>query len=523
MLRILLILALIGIVYFVGRDLLRLVFGREKPRRQAQLPPPASAPVDLAAERRRRLPAPVEGRETRTCALLRRRVPGDAGGEALSWFGGLPRMPADVPWPEAGGRPLNFLAQIHLGDLPEGLWGGHGPRAGWLLAFMDPLFDGAGEDAVRFVRVEAPDLASLGPERPAPAGLGPIDHDYRIEDQCSPLRPKPTVWRRWPVDIIAHDQRFDPEGLTLAPAVFWQAGEDGIGERHEDAPLLAGAARLAVDLADERLEAMERDPGPPLDPPRLAAMIAEDAADVAAEVARLDAELARQRARGRRYESNAQRVAEARDKAKERHDWLLARATPGAAETLAEELSAFRAQAVGWAGRMRAGLGPLRAELADLGQFDPAPEGFADRFAALQRGEDPDRPQQYPYSGLGRRWRPEEIRRWKIFGDPAGINRARLLDAAASGEGLDRMPPAAAAAALRLARRCDDGIHRLGGWRDPLQEGPDPDDAPLLLQLCSDEAMGWCWGDVGTFWFTLTPEALQAGDLSQVSVGFECH
>lgn len=50
-----------------------------------------------------------------------------------SRFGGSPDVPADFPWPTTGGRPLAFLAQIHLTDVQAAAL----PADGWLLFFYD--------------------------------------------------------------------------------------------------------------------------------------------------------------------------------------------------------------------------------------------------------------------------------------------------------------------------------------------------------------------------------------------------
>lgn len=55
-----------------------------------------------------------------------------------SWIGGLPEMPADIPWPEQDGKAAMFLAQISMSDLPEDIWGGLGPKTGWLVFFFAP-------------------------------------------------------------------------------------------------------------------------------------------------------------------------------------------------------------------------------------------------------------------------------------------------------------------------------------------------------------------------------------------------
>jgi hypothetical protein len=58
--------------------------------------------------------------------------------EADSWFGGKPRLPKDIAWPEHKGIPLRFACQINLSRLPAGIWSGAGPRDGWLAVFFHP-------------------------------------------------------------------------------------------------------------------------------------------------------------------------------------------------------------------------------------------------------------------------------------------------------------------------------------------------------------------------------------------------
>lgn len=52
-----------------------------------------------------------------------------------SWVGGQPMLPKGMDWPAHDGKPMRFLAQIGLEDLPDTLWQGLGPRRGWLAFF----------------------------------------------------------------------------------------------------------------------------------------------------------------------------------------------------------------------------------------------------------------------------------------------------------------------------------------------------------------------------------------------------
>lgn len=73
----------------------------------------------------------------RPCAVLTPIVP-IRFDNADSWFGGKPRLPKDVSWPEQKGIPLRFACQINLSHLPAGIWSGVGPRDGWLAVFVHP-------------------------------------------------------------------------------------------------------------------------------------------------------------------------------------------------------------------------------------------------------------------------------------------------------------------------------------------------------------------------------------------------
>ena len=101
-----------------------------------------------------------------------------------------------MPWPEIEGTPCDFIAQIALADLPADLWHGLGPRAGWLALFLHPT-------SYRGRLLQIPEL---GPARDAPNPLAETDGWYN-----------PYGWRRkdalqqrylfralpqWPVDVV---------------------------------------------------------------------------------------------------------------------------------------------------------------------------------------------------------------------------------------------------------------------------------------------------------------------------------
>ena len=93
-------------------------------------------------------PSPPQppGRGSEPISLVpRRQIPVRCDEAPASWLGGLPMMPDDMEWPrginpekpDEGERPLHFVAQIACADLPPELWGGLGPRQGWLLFFLN--------------------------------------------------------------------------------------------------------------------------------------------------------------------------------------------------------------------------------------------------------------------------------------------------------------------------------------------------------------------------------------------------
>jgi hypothetical protein len=117
-----------------------------------------------------------------------------------SWLGGRPRMPATMPWPEIEGTPCDFMAQIALADLPADLWHGLGPREGWLALFLHPT-------SYRGRLLQIPEL---GPARDAPNPPAEMDgwyspyggrsglDDVRQRRRRYMLRALP----QWPVDVV---------------------------------------------------------------------------------------------------------------------------------------------------------------------------------------------------------------------------------------------------------------------------------------------------------------------------------
>lgn len=129
--------------------------------------------------------------------LLQPVVPFSGPAAETSWIGGAPCLPEGVDWPTIDGRAALFLAQIDCRALPEGLWGGIGPREGWLCIFMDPNAAGT----VRILHTHALGQPRQGGPRPRQWLKGAIgDRWWRdLDPACSPSV-------RWPVRIVPQDE-----------------------------------------------------------------------------------------------------------------------------------------------------------------------------------------------------------------------------------------------------------------------------------------------------------------------------
>ena len=135
--------------------------------------------------------------------VMRRQVPIRFDEEARSWIGGLPKMPVGMEWPRAKPKkPLHFMAQINCADLPPELWGGLGPREGWLLLFAD--MEALTEQEKRpFAQVLH--VTELGPEAQPPSGLYWARTD--VFDVSRVLGTLPEAqhqhFRKWPIDLMS--------------------------------------------------------------------------------------------------------------------------------------------------------------------------------------------------------------------------------------------------------------------------------------------------------------------------------
>jgi uncharacterized protein YwqG len=143
--------------------------------------------------------------------LLVRKFPPDRNSRALSFFGGLPRLPKGLDWPYSDllGKHITFLAQIDLGSLPTFQWRSRLPEEGTLFFFVNTDLGEYQPEKETWARVLFSEKSCLDDdERQAPSDLMPIygasnGHYVRWlthDDLDSPSAPRQLP--HWPVDAI---------------------------------------------------------------------------------------------------------------------------------------------------------------------------------------------------------------------------------------------------------------------------------------------------------------------------------
>ena len=184
----------------------------------------------------------------RTALVVRRTdLPVPRSYPARSFFGGLPKLPAELDWPRAYvtsvDEPelvaLTFLAQIDLAELPDFDARPYLPPTGTLYLFCSSVFVGEGTPPcqVLFHSGRADGL----PEREPPADLMPLagkDGDYQIKwlDPATDFYSK--VEFKYPMSFVPFQDfgfKDDPVGGALLMESLCEAL--GPGERRQDDPL----------------------------------------------------------------------------------------------------------------------------------------------------------------------------------------------------------------------------------------------------------------------------------------------
>ena len=141
-------------------------------------------------------------------ARLRPIVPLAAGEDYRSWLGGSPHLPDPFSWPQRDGKPLHFLGQIDCAALPGDIWGGLGPRTGWLAFFVGMTTRLCAEV------IYAP---KLGPKRTPPAK----SRFYFLPSMPGAVPEVYDEVPKWPVEVMAYtDGDPDPyRSIVTNPAL----------------------------------------------------------------------------------------------------------------------------------------------------------------------------------------------------------------------------------------------------------------------------------------------------------------
>ena len=96
-----------------------------------------------------------------------------------SRVGGCPDLPPDLPWPEAHGRPLMFVAQFDLAKISRYPAARELPGHGLLSFFYDPHGEDDMSHAVRVLHLA--ETAALAPRKPPPGGERLAYHGVRVK------------------------------------------------------------------------------------------------------------------------------------------------------------------------------------------------------------------------------------------------------------------------------------------------------------------------------------------------------
>ncbi len=434
-------------------------------------------------------------------------------------------MPEHVAWPrsisaeypERGERPLHFVAQIACADLPPQLWGGLGPRHGWLLLFIDPNhFPPLGPDALHVMHIE-----SLGPERAAPADLGPVDDgEHRGSDAygyCRSPADIPSTWRRWPVDLI-----------TMA----------GEALEEEDDPTRDTASDLEI-LLDEGLPVAHQAPQDPQPFTWRGALYVLNVCErpLAGSLSNLELD-----------EGFVSRLRE-----------------PGHVKTILAEFDERYAKVA-----ERPHIGAERAALAAFLERHPTPDAIIEhlhkadrryrawRVSACERlarerasvmTHDLDTPMPVAaWQALRKRLKRDTFRYfttdrvWKgggewlyvleekqigVYPDRCEANFELVADYYVDARLRTLIPPSVLSTFEPYWRcRVGDLPHSMGGYHDvDVQWGiPDgPTEDLRLFEIGSDNAMNWLWADVGAYYVVIDVKSLRKGDLSKARLYIESH
>ncbi len=509
----------------------------------AAVPPPPATPAA----------ADVLVNET-VSVVLRRQIPIRFDEAPRSWLGGLPCMPLAMEWPRSvsaeypdrGDRPLHFLAQIRCADLPSDLWGergeGRGPRAGWLLLFIDPN-QGCpeGPDAFRILHI-SDDGTGLPPERPAPFDIGPVYDGVYSGAGYRHLLPDaavPSQWRRWPIDLVCvPNQARQVDRLVLVtPDDFSQAlyaGAPVMPEPERPKPTIPFTYGQALHALGDVLRRIDHVPAPrKLSEPFLDLIREDGAIPAIIDQCRQEAHALEQRRaaqalaaegdpqqRARQQSWMAEQVSHYRDCA----HWL---GQLGNAEAVIADLAEYPARHQAWGDRLRAHCQALMAALRDQPADTPLePADWQDLQASFAGSEAQIWVDDWHRGEVGKVAIPFRRVTLSAVPDIPAAMPELIAEMYVDPARQALIPDDLRAEYESWWRRLyDNRPHRMGGYHDGVQSDAviGPTRELLMFQIASDDAMHWCWGDAGAWYFWIRPADLEAGDYSRVTVTLECH
>jgi uncharacterized protein YwqG len=145
-----------------------------------------------------------------------------SGESRFSRIGGLPNLPDGLAWPQWKGKPLAFLCQLDLSELPAEPGLPESPRAGCLYFFYDQEQSTWGfdpKDKGSWQVLYVPDNVRDCPPRDAPQGLkkGSIYPEKRVTFSLVQTYPD---WQDSRVRSLELAERQMEEYLTLRDSVF---------------------------------------------------------------------------------------------------------------------------------------------------------------------------------------------------------------------------------------------------------------------------------------------------------------
>lgn len=482
--------------------------------------------------------------------VLRRQVP-PRDEQPRSWLGGLPMLPEGVEWPlgvnpenrGAGEVPLHFIAQVCCADLPTELWGGLGPREGWLLLFVNG--NSSDHDDMGTWRVLH--VPELGEERQPPVGIGPIhDGTYTGSTEWT-LRE--SIYPRWPVDVVCvpNELRIE-EGRSLAApkdfASILYEGQPVAPESRNPLKVEPFTWRCLVEALDKTLADLRKPLPPQADryTQQMRQKLNEPGAfeDIVPALERHEAEFLekygamlnepepsdldpKERERRANMRANAGRRAA---RIREVEALLAANPTPGA---LIERLE--HEQGEGWRAQAADNLERYRSTIAHDALDQPITTD--DMEKTKQALGDTDR--EIWALGWGRtegKGLPVTVERRKLsVVERLNPNIPTASVAVATRYYFDpikrNLIPTAVVAALEAGWRqlYENRPHRMGGYHDGLQSDaqPGPADKLLLMQFATDYPMHWLWGDCGAVYCFIRPGDLEARAWGRAEFHLECH